>query len=442
MNRLKNSRPNILLVMTDQQSATMMSCAGNPYVSTPAMDYLALGGVRFERAYCTNPVCGPARVSLMTGQMPSMFGFRDNFDCETSSSVGHLIDFRWGEVMRDAGYEAAYGGKTHLPKGMSPAEMGFDYICADERDELAATCARYVSTIRDRPFFLVVSFINPHDICHMAIEAYLSAQQEARQEEHRGIELVTLGRALAAPDGVDEPTFIAEHCPPLPDNFEPQEDEPEAIRGLVEQRPFRKYVREHWTEREWRRHRWAYCRLTEYADAQVKVLLDALRSSGRADDTVVLFASDHGDMDGSHRMEHKTAFYEEAVRVPLIVHPPGAETDSRVDATHLVSTGLDLLPTVCDYAGIKPPSDIPGRSIRPLVEGSHEGPWRSCLAVESELGRMLVTDRYKYMLFDEGENREQMFDRLNDPGEMRNCAEHRQTSHVLEKHRGLFRNAF
>jgi arylsulfatase A-like enzyme len=163
--------PNIILIITDQQSANMMSCAGNKYVHTPNMDRLAAAGVRFNRNYCTNPVCVPSRVSMMTGKMPSEFGLWYNqrpFDLDPGMQPETL-----GTLMQNSGYELFYGGKIHLPDALKPQNNGFNYFCADEREGLAHACADYLQKNHPNPFFLVASFINPHDICYMIIRDFI-----------------------------------------------------------------------------------------------------------------------------------------------------------------------------------------------------------------------------------------------------------------------------
>lgn len=407
-------RPNVVFVLTDQQHGKMLSCAGNEHLDTPSMDRLADTGVRFDRAYCANPVCSPSRTSLLTGRFPSVIGQRRNAVPGLDTVPEEVTAGGLGHVLRDAGYETAYGGKQHLPADMTPESLGFETLTTDERDGCADTCAEFIRADHDDPFFLVASFINPHDICYMAINDY----RRAMSEELRGdVERERLQDALERPEGVEETTFFEEHAPPLPSNHEPQADEPEAVHDLIDQRPFKRYVREEWTAERWREHRWAYCRLTEMVDAQVGRLLDALDETGKRDETIVVFTSDHGDMDGAHRLEHKTVFYEEAVNVPFVVSDPDGPSD-RVDS-RLVSNGLDVLPTVCDYAGVDPPSHCEGRSVRPLLDG-RERDWRSAVRIESELGECLVADRYKYALYDDGANREQLYDREQDPGETRN----------------------
>ena len=123
-------------------------------------------------------------------------------------------------------------------------------------------------------------------------------------------------------------------------------------------------------------------------------------------------------MDSSHRMEHKSALYEESANIPFMAMWKGHITPGRVDDTHLVSNGLDLLPTVCDYAGTKGVADPRGKSLRPLFEGS-DVRWRDSLGVESEIGRMVVgNDKFKYIRYDAEGIEEQLLDLNVDPYEM------------------------
>lgn len=430
-----STRPNILLILTDQQSASMMSCAGNPWLQTPAMDSLAATGTRFERAYCTNPVCVPSRFSLMTGRMPSEIGLRS---CDVSSVESIPQDIRdtgMGWLMRSAGYETAYGGKVHLPH-MTPEDIGFEVICEDERDGLAETCADYVSREHTKPFFLCASFINPHDICYLAIRDFAETDHEKALIARGESETAALDAALARPEGIDEAEFFRSHCPPLPPNHAPQVDEPEAIRRHLESAPFKKKARERYGDLDWRLHRWAYARLTERVDGQIGRVLDALRDSGNVENTVVIFTSDHGDHDSAHKLEHKTVFYEEACRIPLIIHQPGISSGRT--CPELVSNGLDLLPTVCDYAGVPSPDDRLGRSLRPLAEGRTNPSPRAFLPMENQIGRAVVSRDFKYIQYDEGAQREQMMNLKADPGETRNAGNDPAGKADLEAARTFF----
>jgi choline-sulfatase len=154
-------------------------------------------------------------------------------------------------------------------------------------------------------------------------------------------------------------------------------------------------------------------------------------------ETVIVFTSDHGDMDSAHRLEHKSVFYEESIHIPFIISDPNGPSDETND--NLISNGLDLLPTVCDYAGVSVPESCNGRSIRSQVYENADD-WRDHIRIESELGEAIVTDRYTYALFDSGANRQQLYDHEVDPGETMNQVEY-NAQKVSELHQRLLSNS-
>lgn len=425
----ESKQPNIIFIMTDQQHAGMMSCADNPNLQTPAMDYIAENGIRFTRAYSTNPVCSPARVGLMTGRFPGVFmdekghPAREN---DGSMRIPEVSDeVRNNTIaahLQSAGYELVYGGKEHLPKPLTPSRLGFKDITDNERDQLADAAADYIRGEHRRPYFMWLSFINPHDICYYALRRLTFEEPGFPPDRRLSREEKTLLEALQRPEGISDEEFLQSYCPNLPANYEPQQDEPQAISMLLEERPFRMNARRNYTEKDWRLHRWAYCRLTEMVDRQIQTVLDALQEVGQEENTLVIFSSDHGDLDSAHRMEHKTALYEEAANVPFTAMWKGRIPAGRIDNEHLVSNGLDLLPTVCDYAGVEGRADPRGRTLRPLLEGKRVN-WRKTLGVESQIGRMVVDEhKCKYIRYDfaPGEPEEQLLDLNHKPLESKN----------------------
>lgn len=213
-------RPNILLVITDQQAIDTMSADGNPYLRTPHMDQIVRSGTRFRNSWCTNPVCSPARASLVTGCMPHSAGV-NYLGQRLNPAVPTL-----GEIFRDAGYESAWAGKWHLPvpfpgaqlPGAAPAlesERGFQFLAfplkeraeiayGDFTDEpVAEAAAAFLRKKRDRPFLLAVSLHNPHDICYWIAKRRAPAADMGRPKQ----ELPPLpGNFARSPD---EPGFIA-----------------------------------------------------------------------------------------------------------------------------------------------------------------------------------------------------------------------------------------
>jgi arylsulfatase A-like enzyme len=430
-------RPNILCIVTDQQSAYMMSCTGNRSLATPALDGLANRGVRFERAYATNPVCAPSRFSLQTGRMPSAIGMTWNYPADVPQE---FIDLSLGTLFRDAGYEAVYGGKVHLPGRLSRVvECGYRLLTADSRQGLADACSAFIRGDHRKPFFLFASFTNPHDICYLAINDALRAEGSEAEDniDSRTCEAV----AAAARDLAAMPDADA-LLPALPANHEVSATEPEAISTEYLSHEFagvryRRHARENWRDKDWRVYRHAYRRLTEMVDSEIGQVLDAIRDAGLQEDTLIVFTSDHGDMDGAHRLQHKSVLYEESARVPFIISHQGVIPGGAVNDRDLISSGLDMLPTLCDAAGIRCPDGLNGRSVLPLLKGDAEYPLRDYLVVESLHGRSLRTDRFKYTMYASGNEREQLVDLKNDPGEMINLSERKEYQEILNRHRRL-----
>ncbi len=425
------NRPNVLLIMTDQQSAEMLSCTGNRFVSTPVLDRLAASGVRFEKAFCANPVCGPSRTAMMTGVMPSRLGIGHN-DGVSLPVPEEILAHSIGRLFRDAGYEAAYGGKWH--SAVKPGESGFEFISKDERAGLARDCAAFLRKSHKRPFLLVASFINPHDICYMGLRYYVQKKNISWPALiNSRLELQELDDALKLPSGVSREEFFSKICPPLPYNFEIPPGEAEGM-WRADNRVYRHYIRENWNAEQWRLHRWAYSRLTEKVDSEIGQLLEALRDAGLDENTLVVFTSDHGEMAGAHRLEHKSVPYEEAIRVPLIISYKGIVQPGLVDHEHLISIGLDLIPSLLGFVGIPIPSSLPGHSVHLLAQGKAI-PWRSYVGIEGGAFRVIRTNRYKYVIYDSGERREQLTDLDRDPGEMQNLVAEAEYQPILTQQR-------
>ena len=235
---LKKSKPNILVIITDQQHAGMLSCAGNPHVKTPMMDSLAATGTRFDMAYCANPVCMPSRFAMMTGVLPSRIGVETNSSQGRDNVTPVILENSLGRVFGRAGYQTVYGGKVHLP--MRLEDVGFKDIEDDQGPKLAESCAKFLRQPQDRPFLMVASFINPHDICFMAISDAKHPGKIAGPKP--------LLEALAMPPRMSRDEFTR-LCPPLPANFEIPHGEPEAILA-ADTRAFRLHVRNDWTPQQ------------------------------------------------------------------------------------------------------------------------------------------------------------------------------------------------
>ena len=404
-------RPDVIVIMTDQQTAGALSCAGNPYVATPAMNALAADGVRFTRAYCPYPLSGPCRASLITGRMPSEVGATDN------AVRPHDEDMRQGIGIRmsEAGYECLYAGKWHVPEVELPAEgTGFRGIAKMHDPTLADACDEALDAYDGKkPLFLVASLLDPHEICEY-------------------------GRFETLQYGELEP-FATEECPNLPANFMPSTFEAEALRLEHDASP-RYHDTYTYSQEDWRRYLYAYYRLVERVDREIGRLVEVLKRHGHYDDAVIVLLSDHGDGVAAHRWNQKWALFEEVVNVPLIVKSPkGRGLVGQVNDRALSNVGLDLYATVCDYAGVElDPARYRGRSLRPVAEGRqqslHEEVFiETLLSGVGIRGWSIVENDYKYVFYQWGRNREQLYDLHSDRGEMVNLAVDRRHAATLAR---------
>ena len=439
------ARPNVLFVMTDQQFAEAMSCRmGQQFIHTPAMDSLAANGMVFTHAYTPNPLCMPARNSIFTGRYPHETGVTRNVAVKLDPAEFTCL----GTYFRQAGYETAYYGKWHLsfpqkdvnahgfatPRGPTDKTQ-------DQDARAAGDGAWFISQKHEKPFLLVVSLLNPHNICEYA-------------------------RGQTLPCGPIGETPAPEQCPPAPANSAPPENEPDTMtmmrRGYHASPMFP--VGDFRPEK-WRQLRWAYYRMVEKVDAEIGKVLHALRQAGLEEKTLIVFTSDHGECAGAHGFNQKTVFYEESVRVPLIVCHKGVTKQGSCDK--MVNTGLDLLPTMLDFAGLETPKKLTGRSLKPLALGQSVTRWRDHVVLENHMdqaaavdgirpsvqGRMVLTDparspaaqrpsgpgagRFKYCVYSQGNQRESLVDLQADPGETKDLARDPGHRQVLLEHRAL-----
>ena len=413
----RNVKPNLLFIITDQQSIDTIAHLGCPHVQTPAMDLLAQQGTSFDESYTPHPVCLPARASFFTGRMPSETGI----NTERKRLRPEMPTL--GEWVRDqAGYKTIYAGKWHVPEYIPNAHddiPGFHTIATGIAGQgfmmdtnIGMACDAYIRNYSySDPLFIVASFMNPHDICEWQ---FLNT---ANQDK------------LLYPE-------IAGELPEMPANFNYPEGEPEAIKN------FRETLDPHvgyWEELQWRYYLWSYYRHVEMLDGEIERLLDALRDTGRDKDTFIIFTSDHGEGLGHHQMTHKLFPYDEVCKVPMIMGLPGSLPEDRVNPSCLVS-GVDIMPTFCDFAGISSPAGMKGFSLRKTLEDGTE-PDRSFVPVEiwGNIGKMIRSQNYKYVKY-EDDPAEMLFDMVKDSGESDNVAKDAGYTSVLEEHREMLKD--
>ena len=355
-------RPNVLLILADDHAAYALSCYGSTLVRTPNLDRLAAGGARFVHAYCNSPMCTPSRQSLLTGRMPHASGVTL---LKTALSDDEVT---LAEVLSSAGYRTAAIGKMHFNSALShgfeqridqpdhrkllkqhptaplppdiqvlgqwkpfrdPARVWLNSgtLPTAARDaEMAGTyfaleAARYLKESRE-PFFLTVSFYEPHSPFHFPIDY----------------------RGRIDPKVLPVPTVGPEDPPQIPLIFRDLTDSEK--QGIAA----------------------AYYTSVEFLDKNVGLVLDALEASGRADDTLVIFAGDHGYHLGHHGRFEKHSFYEEAIRAPLLVSWPGKVQPGQ--AIEQLVEFVDLFPTIAAACHVPLPENRHGKSLLPVIDGS------------------------------------------------------------------------
>jgi arylsulfatase A-like enzyme len=381
-------RPNVLFIFTDQQNRYALGCMDNPNVETPYLDRLAARGVLFRRCYSNDPVCGPFRGSLMTGQYSTRCGVIGN-GCPLPVGTTTFAD-----AFNAAGYQTSWVGKWHLGgNGNGPIaqelrggfqrfkgyqcyngfykdvcfydeqdqEHRYDYHRTDVTTDIAISELELL-TGKDKPFLLMMSYQAPH------YPEQPAPTYEAMYKDRK---------IIRRPNCQDIDPFTPTQSPKSPRPVENDPDFQKYGNNLDE------YIR-------------LYNAMCTQIDANVGRLLDKLEQLGIAENTIVVFTSDHGDMQGSHGLKNKCLPHEESAGIPLIIHVPGLAGGRVTDG--LVS-GIDLMPTCLDLAGLDPVPSVDGTSIAPYLLGeradtqdaifSERGDW--CMIVKG--GWKLAAER-------------------------------------------------
>ncbi|MBW2715889.1 MAG: sulfatase [Deltaproteobacteria bacterium] len=376
-----SSRPNIVVLVSDDQAFDTMGHAGQPWLRTPGMDRLAAEGARFTRAFVTTSLCSPSRASFLSGRWARSHGIINN-GTEFPSGLP-----TFASELQAAGYDTAYIGKWHMNR--QKERPGFDfsasYLAQGEHqdtsfmvngefvetegwvDDVATDYAlEFLRSERDAPFLLFVGFKSPHAPWEPP-ERLLDLYRDARQTPPANIAAI----------------------PPYPRTHELKFL---AAKGIPT-RPYR--VPENWVEllgkarktaqpgegANWiRKHRRAYHQLIAGVDENVVRLLETLDELDLTKNTIVVYSSDNGWCNGAHGIMIKRAAYEESIRVPLLVrYPPLTKAGTTIDKLVL---NVDLAPTLLDLAGVKAPDEMQGRSLVPLLAGN-ETEWRTSFVYEN-----------------------------------------------------------
>ena len=447
---------NVLFMMTDQQCAAALGCAGHAVIKTPNLDRLAAGGVRFLNSFCVVPYCSPTRLALVTGRYPSSQGLGRNIGHETD----HEDPLRLREPcetylhrLAALGYHCHQLGKWHIG---DPAEL----TCFPEgrRDDEAAQ--QLLKQRKHAPGVVDTDEAQRSGEVERAGDAWLRAEiadarHRLQQQKNRPAQDVgRVGRGVVKPE-FSHWSVLADHCiellkrhqhepfaitysaspphapnvvpSPFYDMYDPAKlplpatwrDRPALWRDSFSERMGTAFGEA--GVREYLRCWYAQVSMMDWCIGRI---LQALDDLGLADRTLVIFTSDHGNMLGQHGMIEKAveAFYDDLMRVPLIMRLPARLPAGNTCATFAAS--VDLAPTILDVLGAPPLSKVHGRSLRPFIEGAadDERPAfgeRGDLA-KPEVARMIRTRQWKLCLHPRGQR--ELYDLVNDPDELHNLA--------------------
>ncbi len=441
-------RKNILFFFTDQQRKDTLGCYGNKVVQTPNADRLADEGVLFTRAYTPSSICTPARGSLVTGMKPS----KHKLIANPERNVGNIAELDeipgnipFSHDLREAGYRVGNIGKWHVGTKKGPEDYGFEGEHYPGWGETYQN-PHYLNYLEERglPGFKAHSHIRgtfpngtpglPYGgILEQPLEAtytYFLAEKTieklrdyARTYKENGtpfyLGMFTFGPHL--------PYYVPEAYANM---YNPDDVKlPEGFKETFENKPrVQRNYADHWCceqfdEQQWKKIIAMYWGFATLVDEQIGRVMDVLRELGLENDTMIVFSTDHGSFEGSHKMADKgPAMYEDTYNIPFLVKYPGGRRGERDD--RLVSL-LDLTATFVEEATGAVPERYDGVSLRGLLAGGGDGePWRDRIFAEFHghhfpyPQRMIRTDRYKLIV--NPADICEFYDLLNDPNELVN----------------------
>lgn len=423
-----NRRPNILMIIVDQLTALATTMGGNTVVKTPNIDRLASRGAVLRNAYCAYPLCGPSRYSLMTGTLPSRIGAYDNAAelpaaTPTFAHYARAKGYRTVAIgkMHFVGPDQLHGFEDRLTTDVYPSDFGWtptDYL-PGQQDVLPSGTSSVESLADSGPMVRTMQLDYDEEVSHRTVQQLFDV---ARWEGEPFLMVSTFTQPH------DPYITSVEHWNRYSDaDIDSPRVAPIGLEARdTQSRSLYYHYSQHKieiTDAVYRRARRAYYGMVSYIDDQVGKILKALEDCGLADDTIVVFTSDHGDMIGERGMWFKKTLFEPAVRIPLVVSGPGILGGQAIDTP--VSL-VDLFPTILDWVGGGEPQGhiIDGHSLLPLLRGKATG--EQLIFAEHLSGctvspRVMVRKgRYKYVF--SHDYAPQLYDLESDPDELMNLA--------------------
>jgi choline-sulfatase len=440
--KLKSKKPNLLFIWTDEQRADTMAVYGNTKIRVPNLNKLVSESVVFKNAYVTQPVCSPSRCSVMTGLWPHTSGvFRNNLPLPEDTPC-------LPELLNDTDYRTAHMGKWHLGDEIFPQHGFEEWVSIEDMYWKRYTKVRHREHAMSNYYHYLVSL--GHKLNGRFVRAYAAGlpfeQSKPKFLERRACDFLRRHR--------NEPfilyvNFLEPHMPftgpfdneydpayvDLPANFDdPLEgNEPLVYRRMREQ-IMKKYGSDEQSIRKLIARYWG---LVTEVDTCVGGILNTLEKLGLADNTIVVYTSDHGDMMGGHRLVTKGVMYEEASKVPWIMRIPRLGRKQRIIEQPV--SHIDLVPTLLELMGGKAGQSIQGQTLLPLIKGGKVS--EDHVFIEWNVGKgpelnaavrtVVSPDGWKLSLF-KGD-KSQLFNLKKDPGETTNLFDSGRYQDVIDR---------
>ncbi|RCS41213.1 DUF4976 domain-containing protein [Bremerella cremea] len=421
-NRLSAAeRPNLILLLTDDQRFDALGCMGNPVIKTPNIDKLAAEGVTFDNAFATTAICATSRATFLTGQYARRHGVVDFRTVLTPEAYQQSFP----ALLRAAGYRTAFIGKwgvgNKLPidqydywKGFGGQGEYFEEGHPHMTQRLENQTLEFLDTCKaDQPFCLQVSFKAAHCQDGPGWQFRHAPKYADYYAEDRITPAETANDAAYAK---------------LPQQLQGGESRIRWQRRFDGDEMLQKNVKD-------------YYRLLTGVDDFVGAMVAKLQEKKLAENTVILYTSDHGFFLGEHGLAGKWLMYDPSIRIPLIIYDPRLPQSLRGRHLNEMVLNVDIAPTLLDFGGVKVPSVMQGRSLKPLVEGKQTEPWRTEFLYEHLFPHATIpqsegvrTQDWKYIVYEKTEPKlEQLFDLKNDPNETTNLAEDPQHANKLKE---------
>lgn len=407
-------RPNLLVLLTDDQRFDSMGCAGNPLVDTPHLDALAREGVRFRNAFVTTPICAASRASILCGAYESAHGFTFG----TPPLGDTWVDASYPARLRAAGYRTGFVGKFGITTGQGAASRMFDSFRAlstPYRKKQPDGTVKHLTDLEtdaalefldgcsaDQPWCLSVSFNAPHSEDGAKEQYFWPTAQDAAYAD----------TVFPVPPSMDE-----SFCSGLPQFLRESESRVRFRWRFDDPAKYQRMVR-------------GYHRMVRGVDAAVGRIRAELARRGMAGDTVVVFTSDNGYFLGERGFADKWYGYDLSLRVPLLVHDPRAPALRRGTAVDHVALNVDLAPTLLQLAGAEPCDTHQGRSLAGLLGGRAPADCRTDFYFEHRFVHARIprsegvrTDRFTLIRWIDREPVvEELYDHRADPDQLQDLA--------------------